>query len=194
MGHSAATVAEARAGYAAGGRSTTHLFNAMSGIDHRAPGLAVAALARRRGLRRADRRRRPRRIRRCGRSSPGSSRPTGCCSSATRSRWPGWATAGPGSAASRSRSSGERVDARRDDDPGRVGHRARRRGPQPRRRRASPLPAAVAAASRNPLALLGVTDRGRIAVGQRADLVELDDALRVRRVMRGGAWFDGAAA
>ena len=40
------------------------------------------------------------------------------------------------------------------------------------------LPAAVAAASRNPLAMLGVTDRGRIAIGQRADLVELDDALR----------------
>jgi N-acetylglucosamine-6-phosphate deacetylase len=46
MGHSAATIEEARAGYAAGGSSTTHLFNAMSGIDHRAPGLAVAALAR----------------------------------------------------------------------------------------------------------------------------------------------------
>ena len=51
------------------------------------------------------------------------------------------------------------------------------------------LPAAVAAASRNPLALLGVSDRGRIAAGQRADLVELDDALAVRRVMRAGTWF-----
>ncbi len=44
MGHSAATVEEARAGYAAGGTSTTHLFNAMTGLDHRAPGLAAAAL------------------------------------------------------------------------------------------------------------------------------------------------------
>ena len=44
MGHSAATLDEARAGYRAGGRTTTHLFNAMTGIDHRAPGLAVAAL------------------------------------------------------------------------------------------------------------------------------------------------------
>jgi N-acetylglucosamine-6-phosphate deacetylase len=52
-----------------------------------------------------------------------------------------------------------------------------------------PLPAAVAAASHNPLALLGVSDRGRIAVGQRADLVELDAALGVRRVMRAGTWF-----
>ena len=53
----------------------------------------------------------------------------------------------------------------------------------------SPLPAAIAAASRNPLMLLGITDRGRLAVGQRADLVELDPALRVRRVMRDGTWF-----
>src|SRR5581483_3910935 len=44
LGHSAASLAEARAGYDAGARSTTHLFNAMSGVDHRAPGLAVAAL------------------------------------------------------------------------------------------------------------------------------------------------------
>jgi len=57
-----------------------------------------------------------------------------------------------------------------------------------------PLPLAVAAASRNPLAMLGVSDRGRIAAGHRADLVELDDTLRVRRVMRGGTWFEGASA
>ena len=56
------------------------------------------------------------------------------------------------------------------------------------------LPAAVAAASTNPLAMLGVSDRGRIAVGQRADLVELDEGLRVRRVMRAGAWFDARPA
>jgi N-acetylglucosamine-6-phosphate deacetylase len=56
-----------------------------------------------------------------------------------------------------------------------------------------PLPAAVAAASRNPLALLGVTDRGRLAAGQRADLVVLDDDLRVSRAMRGGeGWVSGA--
>jgi len=56
------------------------------------------------------------------------------------------------------------------------------------------LPAAVAAAGRNPLAMLGINDRGRIAVGQRADLVELDDELRVRRVLRNGAWLDGQTA
>ena len=44
MGHSAATLDEAQAGYAAGGTTTTHLFNAMVGLDHRAPCLAAAAL------------------------------------------------------------------------------------------------------------------------------------------------------
>ncbi|MEI8334144.1 MAG: amidohydrolase family protein, partial [Chloroflexota bacterium] len=53
-----------------------------------------------------------------------------------------------------------------------------------------PLPAAVAAATRNPLALIGIGDRGRIAVGQRADLVEMDDDFGVVRVARCGVWID----
>jgi N-acetylglucosamine-6-phosphate deacetylase len=57
-----------------------------------------------------------------------------------------------------------------------------------------PLTAAVAAASSNPLDLLGATDRGRIAVGQRADLVELADDLTVRRVYRAGALAVDASA
>ncbi|MCC6345887.1 MAG: amidohydrolase family protein [Nitrospirales bacterium] len=40
MGHSAATYAEAEAGFHAGARGITHLFNAMSGFHHREPGLA----------------------------------------------------------------------------------------------------------------------------------------------------------
>lgn len=40
MGHSSATFAEASAGFHAGARGITHLFNAMSGIHHREPGLA----------------------------------------------------------------------------------------------------------------------------------------------------------
>ena len=53
-------------------------------------------------------------------------------------------------------------------------------------RNGTAVPVAVAAAGANPLAMLGVTDRGRIAVGQRADLVELDDDLAVRTVFRAG--------
>lgn len=43
-GHSAATYGQARAGFDAGIRSVTHLFNAMAPLDHREPGLAGAAL------------------------------------------------------------------------------------------------------------------------------------------------------
>ena len=50
------------------------------------------------------------------------------------------------------------------------------------------IPAAVGAASRNPLALLGVRDRGRIAPGQIADLLVLDGDLAVDRVMKAGVW------
>ncbi|MEO8273404.1 MAG: N-acetylglucosamine-6-phosphate deacetylase [Chloroflexota bacterium] len=43
-GHSTATYAQAVAGFDAGIRSVTHLFNAMSPLDHREPGLPGAAL------------------------------------------------------------------------------------------------------------------------------------------------------
>lgn len=44
VGHSDATEGEARALFAAGARAVTHLFNAMSPLGHREPGLAGAAL------------------------------------------------------------------------------------------------------------------------------------------------------
>ena len=40
MGHSDATYAEAEAGFNAGARGMTHLFNAMRGVHHREPGIA----------------------------------------------------------------------------------------------------------------------------------------------------------
>jgi N-acetylglucosamine-6-phosphate deacetylase len=43
-GHSAATYDQAMAGFDAGIRMATHLFNAMAPLDHREPGLAGAAL------------------------------------------------------------------------------------------------------------------------------------------------------
>ncbi|QNN54736.1 N-acetylglucosamine-6-phosphate deacetylase [Nocardioides mesophilus] len=46
LGHSDATAAQAHAGFAAGARTVTHLFNAMSPLHHREPGLPGAALAR----------------------------------------------------------------------------------------------------------------------------------------------------
>ena len=53
--------------------------------------------------------------------------------------------------------------------------------------------AAVAAATSTPAALLGLGDRGRLATGLRADLVVLDRAWWVRRVMRGGDWVGAPA-
>jgi N-acetylglucosamine-6-phosphate deacetylase len=190
MGHSAATIEEARAGYAAGGRSTTHLFNAMSGIDHRAPGLAVAALA----------------------DDDAYVELIADGVHVHPALWPlitrlkgidrlllvsdAIALAGMGDG--RARVGGLEVEV--------VGERVTLVGTTTlagsvisldaavRNLVAAgiALPTAVAAASRNPLAMLGVIDRGRIAVGQRADLVELDPGLRVRRVLHAGAWTVGA--
>lgn len=46
LGHSACTCEAAEAAFAAGARMATHLYNAMSGLHHRAPGLVGAALTR----------------------------------------------------------------------------------------------------------------------------------------------------
>lgn len=46
LGHTACSCAEAEAAFAAGARMATHLFNAMSGLHHREPGLVGAALTR----------------------------------------------------------------------------------------------------------------------------------------------------
>ena len=46
LGHSDATAAQAHAGIDAGARAVTHVFNAMSPLHHRAPGLPGAALVR----------------------------------------------------------------------------------------------------------------------------------------------------
>lgn len=186
LGHSAATAAMARAGYAAGARSTTHLFNAMSGIDHRAPGLALAALL-------GDA---------CVELiADGVHVATEIWPLVTRLKSPdrlllvsdALAAAGTG------------------DGPGRVGglaveirgNRVTLAGTETLAgsvialddavrnlvAAGTPLPDAVAAATRAPAALLGIADRGRLATGQRADLVELDAELRVRRVMRAGTWL-----
>jgi N-acetylglucosamine-6-phosphate deacetylase len=46
LGHSDATADAANAGFDAGARTVTHVFNAMNGLTSRAPGLAGTALAR----------------------------------------------------------------------------------------------------------------------------------------------------
>jgi N-acetylglucosamine-6-phosphate deacetylase len=188
IGHSAATFEQARAGFDAGATSTTHLFNAMTGIDHRAPGVALAALL--------DDRAYVELIADGIHVVPPLWPLITRVKPADRLMLVSDAVAIAGTGSGRGRIGGldvEVVDGRvvlagtttlagsaiALDDAVRnlVAH-------------GIPLPAAVAAATRNPLALVGVTDRGRLEVGQRADLVELSEDLRVLRVMRSGTWLD----
>jgi N-acetylglucosamine-6-phosphate deacetylase len=187
VGHSAATVEQARSGYAAGATSTTHLFNAMTGIDHRAPGIALAALLEDAAY--------------VELIADGLHVDAALWPLITRLKPPdrlllvsdAHALAGTGDG--RGWIGGLEVEV--------IGGRVTLVGTTTLAGSVIPLdtavrnlkaagvtlPAAVAAASRNPLMLLGIPDRGRLAVGRRADLVELDPGLRVRRVMRQGTWF-----
>ena len=192
LGHSAATLEEAQAGYAAGARTTTHLFNAMSGVDHRDPGLAVAALT----------------------TDAAWVELIADGIHVHPALWPLILRAKPadrlllvsdaipvaGTGDGRSMVGTLEVEVK----DGRctlvvggnlagsvVGLDSAVRNLV---RAGVPLERAVAAASANPAALLGAHDRGTIEAGRRADLVELDDELQVRRVMRAGEWVaDGAA-
>jgi N-acetylglucosamine-6-phosphate deacetylase len=186
-GHSNATHFEALAGYAAGARSTTHIFNAMSGIDHRDPGVAVAALMSDQvyveliadGIH-VDRALWPliSRLKGSNRlmlvsdalSLAGTGDGRGMSGTLEVEVRDGRVTVAGTSTLAGSVLSLD-VAVRNLVESG------------------ASLPSAVAAASRNPLAMLGITDRGRLAPGQRADIVELNADLSVSRVMRAGAWM-----
>jgi N-acetylglucosamine-6-phosphate deacetylase len=187
LGHSDASLEIARAGYRAGARSTTHLFNAMSGLDHRSPGLAVAALT----------------------ADAAFVELIADGHHVDPALWPIVFRAKPadrillvsdavhlaGTDVRRGRLGGVDVEIR--DDRCTIAGETRLAGSLIALDAAVrnlvgagfSLPRAVAAASREPAALVGAHDRGRLAVGLRADLVELDDALVVRRVMRGADWI-----
>jgi N-acetylglucosamine-6-phosphate deacetylase len=178
LGHSAATFAEATAGYAAGARSTTHLFNAMTGIDHRSPGLALAALL--------DDRVAVELI------ADGNHVVPEVWPLITRLKPPerlflvSDAISLAGTDTTHGRIGG--LDVEVIEDRVVLAGTSTLAGSvialdtavQNMVASGVPLPYAVGAASRNPLGLLGITDRGRIDVGQRADVVELDERLRVR--------------
>ena len=184
LGHSDATLEQARAGYAAGARSTTHLFNAMSGLSHRHPGLAAAALADDGvavELIADDVHVDPVLYRLVARSKP-----------ANRLFLVSDALPLAGAPNGRGRLGDLEIEVR--DGRALLAGSDVLAGSLIALETAVrnlvaggiSLTDAVAAASRNPAHLLGLEDRGRIEVGLRADLVELDQALNVQRVWVGG--------
>jgi len=190
LGHSAATLDEARAGYAAGAHSTTHLFNAMTGMDHRLPGLAVAALTEDEAY--------------VELIADGNHVHPALWPIVTRTKpadrlllvSDALSLAGVGD--------GRATIGRLEVEV--VNGRATLLGTEALAgsvigldtalrnliREGTTLPRAIAAASTNPATLLGETDRGRLEPGLRAHVVELDDGLRVRRVTLGAGWLTGA--
>jgi N-acetylglucosamine-6-phosphate deacetylase len=192
IGHSAADLATALAGYDAGGSTTTHLFNAMTGIEHRAPGVAVAALTRDDvyvELIADGQHVHPALWPIVWRTKP-----------VDRLLLVSDALSLAGTGEGRVTIGGLDIEVKSDrctlaDGSGTLAGSVIALDTAVRNqvRNGASLAAAVAAASRNPLAMLGITDRGRIAAGQRADLVQLDDDLRVTRVMRAGIWQDPVA-
>jgi N-acetylglucosamine-6-phosphate deacetylase len=192
LGHSDATLDQAMAGYAAGATGTTHLFNAMSGIDHRSPGLAVAALATDAAwveLIADGHHVHPALWSLIARAKP-----------ADRVVLVSDALPIAGTGDGRGHVGALEVEVR--DGRATLLNTETLAGSvialdaavRNLVRAGHPVQAAVAAASSNPAGLLGASDRGVIEQGRRAHLVELDDDLTVRRVTLGDAWIDGAAA
>lgn len=188
LGHSAALVDDARDAFTAGATSTTHLFNAMSGFEHRSPGLAVAALL--------DDDAYVELIADGVHVHPALWELITRLKPVDRLLLVSDAVPLAGTGDGRGRIGSLPVDVNgwrctvvgTDTLAGSV--IALDTAVRNVVEAGVPLPAAVAAASRNPLALLGITDRGRIAIGQRADLVELGRNLAVRRVFRAGTRID----
>lgn len=184
LGHSAADLVTSRSGFDAGARSTTHLFNAMTGLHHRDPGLALAALT----------------------EDAAYAELIADGHHVHPALWPLVARAKPadrlllvsdaisiaGTDATDALIGGLAVEIRdgrcvlAGSDTLAGSLIALDTAVANLASAGIAVPAAVAAASTNPADLIGATDRGRIAVGLRADLVELDDAMRVVGVVRAG--------
>lgn len=192
MGHSAATLEEARAGYAAGGSTTTHLFNGMTGLDHRAPGLAAAALL--------DDDAYVELIADGQHVHPGLWPLIARLKPADRLLLVSDAIVLAGMGDGRASVGTLEVEVR-DGRVTLVGTTtlagsviALDDAVRNLVAAGFALPVAIAAASTNPVAMLGETDRGRLAVDMRADIVALDDALRVTDVWLAGRRLDRGSA
>ena len=178
IGHSRPSTGEFEAAVEAGASMVTHLYNAMSGADHRAPGLAAFALTEpgvRTGLIVDLVHVHPRMVRLAFAAQP-----------------PGSVVLVTDATAWRAGTAGALRIERRDGAPrladGTLAGSCLTMDAAVRNAVASGvgLAAALVAASTSPAAVLGATDRGVIEVGRRADLTALDDSLAVREVFVGG--------
>jgi N-acetylglucosamine-6-phosphate deacetylase len=177
LGHSTATYDEARAAAGAGARLVTHLFNGMGPLHHREPGLAGAALD--------DDRLTPTLICDLVHVHPAVLR-----LAIHRKRNVGLVT-------DRVATEGLRVDedgaARLSDGTLAGSTLSMRQAVRNTVGLGIPVERAVEMAATIPADALGLTDRGRIAPGMRADLVALDlESLAVRAVWLGGKLVVGS--
>jgi N-acetylglucosamine-6-phosphate deacetylase len=182
LGHSAADADTAHAAFDRGAQSVTHLFNVMRSFSHRDPGLAGAALARgdvivqliNDGVHLAEET-----VLLAWRAARG------------RLALVSDAIAAAGLGDGSFRLGGTRVQV--EDGVSRTGEGSLAGStstvPDAVRRLARlgvPLAEAVEAGTRVPARILGRTDVGVLEPGALADVVHLDDDLRVRRVLRAG--------
>ena len=186
LGHADATLEQAAAALAAGARGFTHLYNAMSQLGSRAPGMVGAALdsatatagiiidglhVHPAAIRLAFARLGPTRLFLVSDAMP---------------------TVGDDAATAGFVLDGRRIrlaDGRLTDDAGTLAgaHLSMAEAVRNAVRLVGlPLAAALGMASATPAACIGLADRGRIAAGARADLVALDAELRVIAVWQGG--------
>jgi N-acetylglucosamine-6-phosphate deacetylase len=192
IGHSDATFAQARAALAAGARRMTHLPNALPPLHHREPGAAVAGLLERDVtieliadgrhvappmLSLIERAAGPDRIALISDGSDVAGLPDG-----RHRRWDGTDVE-------------VRDGAVRTVEGGLAGSGLRldRAVATMVRDAGVPLAAALRMASATPAASLGEPRKGRIAAGADADIVMLDDDLRVVRTIAGGEVVHDAA-
>ena len=193
LGHSEASAEEARAVFDAGARAVTHLFNAMSQLGSRAPGVVGAALA--------D----PRIV--CGLIADGEHVHPAACRAAIAAKGAGGvalvsdamppAAGGPATFELHGRRV-TRVGRRLTEADGTLAGAAitmRDAVDYAVNALGLTLADALRMATLTPSRLIGLDDRiGRLAPGFRADLVHLTDALEVAGVWTGGRGLEEIAA
>ncbi len=199
VGHTTATYAQVEEAVAAGADLGTHLFNGMDPWHHRKPG-AVAAL-----MRSAARGHVTVELIATGctcpttRCAPSSTSSASTTSPSSPTRWlpPGWGTRAyvlGGLSVVVDHGVAGWLATQDGTTPGSIAGGTSHVADIVTRVVAAgtPLAYAVRPATRTPARALGLTDRGSLAAGSRADVVVVDANARPTRVMRRGRWLEAA--